>query len=44
MEQDNGQPQYLGLDTEPTSGGDGSAIVLVHTLSDRTSWYPNPMG
>jgi hypothetical protein len=42
-ETDNGKPQYLGLDTDPSGAPQGSAIVLVNTLSDRTSWYPNPV-
>jgi hypothetical protein len=42
-ETDNAKPQYLGLDTDPTGAPQGSAMVLVNTLSNRTSWYPNPV-
>jgi hypothetical protein len=34
---------YLAIDTGPTSAGNGTEIVLRHTLDNQSSWYPNPV-
>jgi hypothetical protein len=34
---------YLAIDTSPTSAGNGTEIVLRHTMYNQSSWYPNPV-
>jgi hypothetical protein len=36
-------PTYLAIDTSPTSAGNGTEIVLRHTMYNQSSWYPNPV-